>query len=67
MFGLRHVMRFVEKAVGRGVAEPEAVESLERAARELGMKAHELDWAICEYMRAVSKRLATGGAWKVTT
>jgi hypothetical protein len=41
-----HVRRFAEAAVGRRLSDAELVEVVTRAARELGIKAHELDWRI---------------------
>jgi len=43
-----HVLRFVETAVGRPVKETVAVEVLVRAAKDLEMPVHKLDWAIWE-------------------
>ncbi len=43
-----HVLRFVEKAIGRPVKETVAVEALVRAAKDLETPVHKLDWAIWE-------------------
>ena len=43
-----HVLRFATKAIGRSVKETVAVEALIRAAKDLGMPVHKLDWAIWE-------------------
>jgi hypothetical protein len=49
-----HVLRFVEKAIGRPVKPEVVVKSLIRAAQELGIVAYKLDWAIWEQGRAGS-------------
>jgi hypothetical protein len=46
-----HVHRLVERAVGRRLSDADVVDVVVRAARRLGMKAHELDWAIWENAR----------------
>ena len=43
-----HVRRFAEAAVGRALSDADLVEVVTRAARELGIKACELDWRIWE-------------------
>jgi hypothetical protein len=43
-----HVLRFVEKSIGRPINEVVAVEMIERAAKQIGIEAHKLDWAIWE-------------------
>jgi hypothetical protein len=43
-----HVLRFVETAIQRPPKDWEAVEMLVRAAGDLGMPVHKLDWAIWE-------------------
>lgn len=43
-----HVLRFVETAIGRPPKDWEAVQLLVRAAGELEMPVHKLDWAIWE-------------------
>ncbi len=47
-----HVLRFVEKAIGRPVKETIAVEALIRVAKDLDMAVHKLDWAIWETGRS---------------
>lgn len=42
------VKRFLHKATGREFSDRETISVLERVARELGIPAHELDWAIWE-------------------
>jgi hypothetical protein len=49
-----HVHRVAEAAVGRPLNDADTVEVVERAARALGKKAFELDWAIWEYARGGS-------------
>jgi hypothetical protein len=49
-----HVLRFAAEAVGRPVKETVAVEALVRAAKDLGMPVHKLDWAIWEAGRGGS-------------
>lgn len=46
-----HILRFLEKTLGRRLGEQEAVGALESVAKDLGLKAYELDWAIWEYDR----------------
>jgi hypothetical protein len=43
-----HVHRFAETAVGRRLSDTDTVEVVVGAARRLGMKASDLDWAIWE-------------------
>jgi hypothetical protein len=47
-----HIMRFVERAVGRKISESEAVSGLVAAAQYIECKANELDWSIWEYERS---------------
>jgi hypothetical protein len=47
-----HVMRFVQAVVGRPVQPTTAVDALVAVAKELSLKAYELDWRIWEYQRA---------------
>jgi len=47
-----HVRRFAESALGRRLNDAEIVDVVTRAARELGIKAYELDWRIWEAQRA---------------
>lgn len=42
------VHRFVKQALGRDMGDRETVNVLEAAAKEMGMKAYELDWRIWE-------------------
>jgi hypothetical protein len=49
-----HVRRFAEGAVGRPLSDTDVVEVVTRAARQLGKKAYELDWAIWEASRGGS-------------
>jgi hypothetical protein len=46
-----HVRRFVDSAVGRIVDDQTLVSALEGVAREIGLKAYELDWRIWEFQR----------------
>jgi len=46
------VHRFTRGAIGRSVSDQTAVVVLEQAAKELGIKAYELDWRIWEYQRS---------------
>jgi hypothetical protein len=47
-----HIRRFVESIVHRpNIADKELVTTLEKVAKELGLKAYELDWRIWEYQR----------------
>ena len=48
-----HIRRFVELIVQHNVTDNDLVDVLERVARELGLKAYELDWRIWEYQRRV--------------
>ena len=46
------VTRFVESIIHRSdIARQEIVETLEKVAKQLGLKAYELDWKIWEYQR----------------
>ena len=45
------VHRFVKKTIGRDLSDSEIVNILEAAAKEIGMKAYELDWRIWESQR----------------
>lgn len=47
-----HLRRFTEWTLGRGLPDGEVVEVLVRAARQVGVKAYELDWRIWETERA---------------
>jgi hypothetical protein len=47
-----HIRRFVEQALGRSPRDREVIALLEAVARELGIKAYELDWRIWEASRA---------------
>lgn len=49
-----HVRRFVETTIGRRVTACVVVEVLVRAAKDLGIPAHELDWGIWEAGRKKS-------------
>ncbi len=51
-----HVHRFVEGALGRRLSDTETVELVVAAAREVGWKATELDWAIWERGRSAGRR-----------
>jgi hypothetical protein len=46
-----HVRRFAEGVVDRPLTDIEVVEIVSRAAGQLGLKAHELDWRIWEHSR----------------
>jgi hypothetical protein len=46
-----HVHRFAEAALGRRLSDSDTVDVVAGAARRLGMKASDLDWAIWEYRR----------------
>ena len=48
-----HVRRFIESIVHRSeITDQELVRTLEEVARELNLKAYELDWRIWEYQRS---------------
>ena len=48
-----HVRRFVEAIIHRSdIAGQEIVDTLEKVAKQLGLKAYELDWRIWEYQRS---------------
>jgi hypothetical protein len=47
-----HVHRFAEAALGRRLSDSDTVDVVAGAARRLGMKASELDWAIWENSRS---------------
>jgi hypothetical protein len=49
-----HVRRFTEAAVGRPLSDADLIEVVTRAARDLGIKAYELDWRIWEASRGGS-------------
>jgi hypothetical protein len=44
-----HLMNFVKSIVHHSVTKDELVGVLEKVAKELGLKAYELDWKIWEY------------------
>ena len=46
------VHRYIEEAIGYSLSNKEAVQTVERAAREMGLKAYELDLRIWEYQRS---------------
>jgi hypothetical protein len=46
-----HVKRFVQAAIGRRATDTEIVTLVEDAARELGLRAADLDWRIWEHQR----------------
>ena len=48
-----HVRRFVESIIHRSPTDDELIEALEKVAKQLGLKAYELDWRIWEYQRSV--------------
>lgn len=47
-----HIKNFLSRAAGRKFGDEEAVSALERVARDIGWKAHLLDWAIGEREKA---------------
>ena len=47
-----HLIRFVESITQHSFTEHELVTVLEKVAKELGLKAYELDWRIWEYQRS---------------
>jgi len=47
-----HLRRFVESIVHHEFTDYELVGELEKVARQLGLKAYELDWRIWEYQRS---------------
>jgi len=49
-----HLHKFVKAAVGHSVTDKELVRALERVARDLDLKAYELDWRIWEHEKARS-------------
>jgi len=46
------ILRFVAKCLARPVSEDEAVTSLEKIAKHLGISARRLDWSIWEFMKS---------------
>jgi hypothetical protein len=46
-----HVLRFTEETIGRRAPDQDVIDALVAIARDVGMKAYELDWAIWEYSR----------------
>jgi hypothetical protein len=46
-----HLIHFVKSIVHHSFTESELVTVLEKVAKELGLKAYELDWKIWEYER----------------
>ncbi len=46
------IHRFIQDTLGYPVSDETAVEALEQVAREIGVKAYELDWRIWEYQRS---------------
>lgn len=46
------IHRFIRDVLGHSVSDETAVRVLERVAREMGVKAYELDWRIWEYKRS---------------
>jgi len=46
-----HLIRFMESIVHHSFTEKELVNVLEEVAKQLGLKAYELDWKIWEYQR----------------
>lgn len=46
-----HVRRFAEASVGRPLNDFDVVEVVTEAAKQLGLKAYELDWGIWEHSR----------------
>ena len=48
-----HVRRFTEALLGRRLSDDDLVATVVAAARVLGVRAYELDWAIWEYQRAL--------------
>jgi len=46
-----HLIHFVKSIIHHGFTESELVTVLEKVAKELGLKAYELDWKIWEYER----------------
>ena len=55
-----HVLRFVNEALGHPVTPEIAVSSLEQVAKDMGIKAYELDWRIWE--NGVNKAAVTSAA-----
>lgn len=53
------IHRFVRDAIGRSVSDQTAVVVLEQAAKELDIKAYELDWRIWEYQRSQPRSTVT--------
>jgi len=51
-----HIHRFILETIGHPVSNQEAVKLLEKTAREIGVKAYELDWSIWEYQRGLSRK-----------
>ncbi len=49
-----HIHRFVKTVLGRGVSDEEAIDIMEQAAAQMGLKAYELDWRVWEASRGGS-------------
>ncbi len=61
-----HVLRFVGGAIGRAVAETEAVVALEAVAARMNVPARLLDWSIWEIQRGGSA-VGDGGGGSLST
>lgn len=46
-----HLIDFLKSIIHHSFTEKELVDVLEKVAKELGLKAYELDWEIWEYQR----------------
>ena len=52
-----HLIRFVESIVHHSFTENELVDVLEKAAKQLKLKAYELDWRIWEFQRGQERTI----------
>ena len=52
-----HLKRFVRSAIGRELADSQVVDALIRTAKELNMKAYQLDWNIWEHQRVAVRSI----------
>ncbi|MEO0080898.1 MAG: hypothetical protein ABIL25_01230 [candidate division WOR-3 bacterium] len=46
-----HVLRFVARTIGRKLSPEDTVALVRQVARDMKLKAYELDWRIWEYQR----------------
>jgi hypothetical protein len=51
-----HIKKFITSIIGREIDDSEIVRVLEKIAKNLGVKAYELDWSIWEYQRNIKQK-----------